>query len=316
MITSSGLRQVSTGTAQDLTTRKVLGLGKKVAGLYHLLNVPIDYVDAKLRDIYDGFTWWLVVLMWPQILLRVPDEFAPKGVPCVFLGYPAHQKAYKFNLITHSCSEDGVSRISTSIYVSNFPESFSAKDLFHSCKQYGHVVDTFIPFKRSRDGKRFHGAPLNNNKVPTEQKFGYNRNINNVRAKEGVTTGSSKFYVHAVKVKNMFGALECDFMPSIDLDDECLIFKDLSKALLGSVKEFASLPNLKIVLKNEGKHRVGSWFSVLKQASFDFIPEGRIVWVEIEGVPFKLWSKNTFKRIAAKWGELLDVDDQEEESFL
>nr|GEW70310.1 RNA-directed DNA polymerase, eukaryota [Tanacetum cinerariifolium] len=60
---------------------------------------------------------------------------------------------------------------------------------------------------------------------------------------------------------------------------------------------------------------VGSWFSVLKQASSDFIPEGRIVWVEIEGVPFKLWSKNTFKRIAAKWGELLDVDDQEEEGF-
>nr|GEX15524.1 hypothetical protein [Tanacetum cinerariifolium] len=34
---------------------------------------------------------------------------------------------------------------------------------------------------------------------------------------------------------------------------------------------------------------VGSWFSVLKQVSSDFIP--RIVWVEIEGVPFKLWSK-------------------------
>nr|GEZ99884.1 nucleotide-binding alpha-beta plait domain-containing protein [Tanacetum cinerariifolium] len=188
---------------------------------------------------------------------------------------------------SYRSKEDDVSRISTTIYVSNFPESFSAKDLFHSCKQYGHVVDTFIPFKKSKDGKRFgfvsfinvfnaerlvsnlctiwvdrskfhadiarfHRAPLNNNKVLTEQKFGYNRNINNDRAKEGVTTGSSKSYVHAVKVKNMFGALECDSMPSIVLDDECLIFKDLSKALLGRVKEFASLPNLKIVLKNEG----------------------------------------------------------------
>nr|GEX89222.1 nucleotide-binding alpha-beta plait domain-containing protein [Tanacetum cinerariifolium] len=188
---------------------------------------------------------------------------------------------------SYRSKEDDVSRISTSIYVSNFPESFSAKDLFHSCKQYGHVVDTFIPFKRSKDGKRFgfvcfinvfnverlmsnlctiwvdrskfhaniarfHRAPLNNNKVPTEQKFGYNRNINNVRAKEGVTTGSSKSYVHAVKIKNMFGALECDSMPSIVLDDECLISKDLSKALLGRVKDFTSLPNLKIVLKNEG----------------------------------------------------------------
>ncbi|GKB49781.1 nucleotide-binding alpha-beta plait domain-containing protein, partial [Tanacetum coccineum] len=199
-------------------------------------------------------------------------------------------------------------------------------------------------FKFHANIARFHRAPLNNNKVPTEKKFGSNRNINNVHAKEGVVTGLSKSYAHAVKVKNMFGALECDSMPSIVLDDECLISKDLSKALLGRVKEFASLPNLKIVLKNEGfaeikiqymgefwvllefpssktkelfqeNMGVGSWFSVLKQASTDFIPEGRIVWVEIEGVPFKLWSKNTFKRIAAKWGELLDVDDQKEEGF-
>ncbi|GKB60306.1 retrovirus-related pol polyprotein from transposon TNT 1-94 [Tanacetum coccineum] len=35
---------------QDLTTKKVLGLGKKIAGLYHLLNVPMDSVDGKIRD--------------------------------------------------------------------------------------------------------------------------------------------------------------------------------------------------------------------------------------------------------------------------
>nr|GEV17372.1 nucleotide-binding alpha-beta plait domain-containing protein [Tanacetum cinerariifolium] len=182
---------------------------------------------------------------------------------------------------SYRSKEDDVSRISTSIYVSNFPELFSAKELFHSCKQYGHVVDTFIQFKRSKDGKGFEFVRFINVFNVERLKFGYNRNINNVRAKEGVTI-------------------------------------DLSKALLGRVKEFASLPNLKIVLKNEGfaeikiqymgeywvllefpssktkelfqeNMGVGSWFSVLKQASFDFIPEGRIIWVEIEGVPFKLW---------------------------
>ena len=51
--------------------------------------------------------------------------------------------------------EDDVAKISTSIFVNNFPESFSAKDLFHACKQYGHVVDSFIPTKRAKDGKRF-----------------------------------------------------------------------------------------------------------------------------------------------------------------
>ncbi|GJX31442.1 RNA-directed DNA polymerase, eukaryota [Tanacetum coccineum] len=48
--------------------------------------------------------------------------------------------------------EDDVSKISTSIFVTNFPDSLSAKDIFHSCKQYGHVVDSFIPTKRTKDG--------------------------------------------------------------------------------------------------------------------------------------------------------------------
>nr|GEZ79348.1 RNA-directed DNA polymerase, eukaryota, reverse transcriptase zinc-binding domain protein [Tanacetum cinerariifolium] len=60
---------------------------------------------------------------------------------------------------------------------------------------------------------------------------------------------------------------------------------------------------------------VGSWFSQLKQASIDFNTEGRIAWVDIEGIPFKLWSGKTFKRIATEWGVLLDIDDQEEMCF-
>ncbi|GJV27885.1 retrovirus-related pol polyprotein from transposon TNT 1-94 [Tanacetum coccineum] len=38
--------------------------------------------------------------------------------------------------------EDDVAKISISIYVSNLPETFSAKDLFHACNKYGHVVDS------------------------------------------------------------------------------------------------------------------------------------------------------------------------------
>nr|GFB03391.1 nucleotide-binding alpha-beta plait domain-containing protein [Tanacetum cinerariifolium] len=55
----------------------------------------------------------------------------------------------------YKTKEDDVAKISTSIFVTNFPESFSAKNLFQSCKQYGHVVDTFIPNKMSKADKRF-----------------------------------------------------------------------------------------------------------------------------------------------------------------
>nr|GEZ75293.1 hypothetical protein [Tanacetum cinerariifolium] len=51
--------------------------------------------------------------------------------------------------------EDDVAKISVNVFVTNFPENCSAKDLFYHCKQYGHVVDSFIPTKRSKAGKRF-----------------------------------------------------------------------------------------------------------------------------------------------------------------
>ncbi|GJY14764.1 RNA-directed DNA polymerase, eukaryota [Tanacetum coccineum] len=58
--------------------------------------------------------------------------------------------------------------------------------------------------------------------------------------------------------------------------------------------------------------RCGVLFSLLLQASHDSHPEGRIAWVDVEGIPFKFWSGKTFKKIATKWGELLDVDDHDE----
>nr|GEV65819.1 hypothetical protein [Tanacetum cinerariifolium] len=85
---------------------------------------------------------------------------------------------------------------------------------------------------------------------------------------------------------------------------------------MGKVKEISSLSNLKMVLATEGfdntelKYMGGYW-----QASNEFTIDRRVTWVEIEGVPLKMWSENTFTRIASKWGFLLHVDDQEERCF-
>nr|GEX99885.1 ATPase, AAA-type, core [Tanacetum cinerariifolium] len=59
--------------------------------------------------------------------------------------------------------------------------------------------------------------------------------------------------------------------------------------------EFASCKSKDLFRSNVG---AGYWFSVLQQVKYDFKVEGRIVWVEVEGVPFKLWTEKTFKRIA------------------
>nr|GFC73907.1 nucleotide-binding alpha-beta plait domain-containing protein [Tanacetum cinerariifolium] len=127
-------------------------------------------------------------------------------------------------------------------------------------------------------------------------------------------------YAYVVKgnqVQNV-GMEEC---PNMVLDETCLNHEDFSLCLLGKVKEFASLTNLKVVLDDETKKRfqfnltVGSWFSQIIQAYNDFVIDERVIWVEVEGVPCKWWSRNTFSRIASRCGTLLNGEELEEEGY-
>ncbi|GJY24956.1 nucleotide-binding alpha-beta plait domain-containing protein, partial [Tanacetum coccineum] len=223
--------------------------------------------------------------------------------------------------------EDDVSKISTSIFVTNFPESFTAKDLFHSCKVYGHVVDSFIPLKRSREGKRFgfvrfinvfnvERAPANGNPksgMPEHVKKDGGNNMNRAfTPRKGVDSmENGKSFVDVLSGKNKSEYMESESSTAIVSEG----FDDLTIRYMGElwiILEFELVKSKDLFRDNTG---AVSWFSVLRQASNDFMPEGRIVWVEVEGIPFKVWSGNTFNRIAAKWGELLDFDDQEDLYF-
>ncbi|GJW07861.1 nucleotide-binding alpha-beta plait domain-containing protein [Tanacetum coccineum] len=53
-------------------------------------------------------------------------------------------------------------------------------------------------------------------------------------------------------------------------------------------------------------------FLLLIQASKEFVIDERITWVDIEGIPLKLWSESTFNRIAAKWGKMLYLEKLDE----
>ncbi|GJT86069.1 glucose-methanol-choline oxidoreductase, FAD/NAD(P)-binding domain protein [Tanacetum coccineum] len=244
-----------------------------------------------------------------------------------------------------------VHKISTSVFITNFPDSFSAKDLFKTCSQYGYVVDAYIPNKRSKNGKRF-------GFVRFIKVFNAERLVNNLCT---LWVGSYRLHANIVKfqrtplntkstrVKNnrvvkggtQFVNEENTSTPAMVLEEDCLNVQDLANYLMGRVKESGSLSNLKKVLANEGftnieiaylgefwvlikfeseeskalfleNTGVGSWFSKLQQASMDLNIDGRITWVDIEGIPYKLWSENNVKCITSRWGILLQVDDQEE----
>ncbi|GKB97731.1 nucleotide-binding alpha-beta plait domain-containing protein [Tanacetum coccineum] len=194
--------------------------------------------------------------------------------------------------MSYRSKEDDVNRISTSIFVTSFPDSFTAKDLFHSCKQYGHVVDSFIPVKRSKEGKRFgfvrffnvfnverlvsnlctiwvnqskfhaniarfQRPPRSNDNVNANKSNAPNRGVSHVSHKNVGDASNGNSFAEVVKSRGTVEKMEGDSSPAIVLDDECLNSKDISNALLGRVKVLASLTNLKTALSNEGFFEFG-----------------------------------------------------------
>ncbi|GJY20571.1 RNA-directed DNA polymerase, eukaryota [Tanacetum coccineum] len=221
--------------------------------------------------------------------------------------------------------EDDLAKVSMSIYVTNFPESCSAKDLFQSCKVYGHVVDSYIPLKRSKSGKRF-GFVRFINVFSVERlisnlctiwigKFRLHANITRFQRPSVNTNASVPFGGNGKAPLFMFITPRA----ILSLDEECLVDRDLDNSVMGEVLHFSSLNNLRVLLYNEGfadveimylgglwvmiklgsyksklnfmKHLgVASWFAKLCNAQNDFVANERIVWVDIEGVPLNAWS--------------------------
>ncbi|GJY44142.1 nucleotide-binding alpha-beta plait domain-containing protein, partial [Tanacetum coccineum] len=237
--------------------------------------------------------------------------------------------------------EDEVQKISISIFVTNFPDTFNAKDLWRVCNQYGNVVDTFIPDKRSKSDKRFGFVRFI--KIASVERL-VNKHGQGEVPMEKVLNGYVGSFAHAVKKGTNLQYEEAESKPALVLDDSCLNQSDMSTTLMGKNKVFNSLSNLKPVLANEGfddiklkymgclwvliefhanttkdkfmaNTSVVSWFSHLQQAMNNVIIDERVIWLDIKGVSIKAWTNNTFKRIASKWGELLYDEDQEELCF-
>ncbi|GKA31131.1 DIE2/ALG10 family protein [Tanacetum coccineum] len=265
--------------------------------------------------------------------------------------------------------EDDVLKIFTSVFVTNFPEQASAKDLWNACKQYGHMVDAFILNKGSKAGKRFgfvrfikvfdvehlvgnlctvwigrhrihaNAARFHRPKGSTSSHQpamkGKIRDSSIGNTKDNGHRDDVSSYANVVKNQSQ-GNGENDSKPVLVLDDSCVNTQDYSCCLNGKVKEVGVLENLKVALGNEGftdidlRYMGGLWVMIafdsveakekflggeLIQASSEFITDERVTMVKIEGIPLKVWNKNTFIRIASKWGTLLNVENLEKENY-
>nr|GFA06373.1 hypothetical protein [Tanacetum cinerariifolium] len=129
----------------------------------------------------------------------------------------------------HRMSRHRIGNISHSIYVMNFPDSATSRDLWNACSVYGTVVDVFIPLKKSK--VRYERPQKNHSNPSVICKDPIRPFVSPTLIQHGYKTGS---YVNAVN--NSHSVPQGHVLssaPALVLDDECLIDRDLSKHLMG-----------------------------------------------------------------------------------
>nr|GEX63552.1 RNA-directed DNA polymerase, eukaryota [Tanacetum cinerariifolium] len=150
---------------------------------------------------------------------------------------------------------------------------------------YGRIVDAFIANKRSKAGKR-------DSKVEKQVTTVKGNTLSNVPLTPSLIT------------------------PALVLDDSCVSVRRLSRHVMGRVKDLNFIPNLRTLLTKEGFSDVkltylGGMWAVIH----DVVSDERVVWVDIEGVPLNVWSRETFLKIGKKWGETIDIEENLISSF-
>nr|GEW95992.1 RNA-directed DNA polymerase, eukaryota [Tanacetum cinerariifolium] len=157
--------------------------------------------------------------------------------------------------VGQAINADHTRLISKSIFITNFPEVTSSKDLWNLCQSYGTVVDVFIPYHTSKAGKRFtfvrfskvnnvdrlvenlctlwigrmhlqanvarfERPPIQSSHLPQQSKRAAPVAISFASAVKGI----QPTYVQPFSV------------PALVLDDSCLVTRDLEYFVMGELK--------------------------------------------------------------------------------
>nr|GEW70802.1 RNA-directed DNA polymerase, eukaryota, nucleotide-binding alpha-beta plait domain protein [Tanacetum cinerariifolium] len=218
--------------------------------------------------------------------------------------------------------------ISKSVFVTNFPKNSIARDLWKVCSDFGMVVDVFIPFKRSKSGKRFafvrfikvinlerlvsnlctiwiERYHLHANYVRFERLQKPNSSIprgpNHSTSKETNMENSKKSFVSVLKHGSQSHVTLEIAKPALILDETCIKEFDFDMSLMGRAKDVYAIPNLPCIIS--------------KEATSSFEDEERIVWISIEGLPIKAWTPNNFRKIASLWRECVEWEEADLKSL-
>ncbi|GKE32938.1 hypothetical protein Tco_1452260 [Tanacetum coccineum] len=186
--------------------------------------------------------------------------------------------------------EDLTQRISKSVFVTNFPDQFSARDLWN-VDNLDRLVDNLYTIWIGR--LRLHANTIRYQRETRASSF------KSTKVNEGFAKNS---FVVVLKAGNQTPISSSESSLAIVLDDSCFWVRIDSNSLSSKEK----------ISKHVG---VASWFNELLPASNSYVSDERIVWISVEGLPIKTWTRNTFAKIVTPWGKLSEVEAEDDSSF-
>nr|GEW92573.1 RNA-directed DNA polymerase, eukaryota, reverse transcriptase zinc-binding domain protein [Tanacetum cinerariifolium] len=182
-------------------------------------------------------------------------------------------------------NEDHVQQISTSVFVTNFPEHFTSQDLWRVCGDYGKLIDVYILNTRSKSGKRYGfvrfvkitevDCLIENpctiwmarlrlhvnvvrfqrpslNYVRKDVSINVGKRPSHVKPWSFGFSGKPNSYAFAVKQGKLDKKVEEETKHFLVLDELCILERDFSLSLMGKLKDFDSISNIKKVFAVEG----------------------------------------------------------------
>ncbi|GJT75621.1 hypothetical protein Tco_1042346 [Tanacetum coccineum] len=211
------------------------------------------------------------------------------------------QKQYSYK-----SKEDWTMQISNSVFVTNFPEHFMSRDLW-KVVNLERLIENLCTIWIGRlhlhaNVVRFQRDPKPSAWKPKGTYQGTHVGVNIANSRDS--------YVSILKKGNPSYASSEDSCPALVLDDACNPDRDLSMSLMGKVKAIKSLSNLYLTIEEEGFQNVklyhlGGLWVLINLASCASIEN----FCKHVGLPFKVWTQNTFVKIASMWGDLVDIED-------
>ncbi|GJY28669.1 hypothetical protein Tco_0404436 [Tanacetum coccineum] len=126
-----------------------------------------------------------------------------------------------------------------------------------------------------------------NNAQNGNYKFGEKKHKPDEPVKKHGNEARNKSYVYAVKKGTVNHDVEIENKPAIIvLASEG--FENVTLKYMGGFWVLIEFLSLSAKDNFKSHVRIGSWFSILQQASYSFMLDERVAWVDIEGVPMKV----------------------------